>query len=248
MVQRFQHTLDVPNHGSILAHGSALSSAHSSGSAAVRGTQAGTHGAGSVVFCPAVIAFLQGRILRKDSGSLVVGTGGVGYRVQVPVDALYELEEGAEVSLHIHTNVRDDAIELFGFRTPRELRLFQMLIGVSKVGPRMALALLSSIQEEELLAALRGGDVACLSSAPGVGRKTAERLHLELRDRVADLVPEGEVAVAGPKSDVVSALENLGYSRREAARAAESALEAKGPDTPFEEALRLALRQLSKHR
>jgi Holliday junction DNA helicase RuvA len=195
-----------------------------------------------------VIGYLHGRLLRKDPGAVLVECGGVGYRVQVPADALCELEEGIEVALHVHTHVRDDAIDLFGFRTPRELRLFERLIGVSRVGPRTALALLSSLRAEELIGAIQSGQIAAIASAPGVGRKTAERLHLELHDKIADLLPEGKGAGVGPRGEVVSALANLGYSQKEAAAAAEAALEGKGPEIHFEEALRLALRRLGSRR
>jgi len=195
-----------------------------------------------------VIGYLQGTLLRKDPDALLVLCGGVGYRVHSPLHELYELEEGTEVSLHVHTHVRETAIELFGFSSPRELQLFERLIGVSRVGPRTALAMLSSIQADSLLAALRDGDVPAIAAAPGIGRKTAERLHLELRDKLADLLPEDEGGTVGPKSDVISALVNLGYSQREAMQAAEAALEGLAADASFEEALRLSLGRLSGRR
>jgi len=151
------------------------------------------------------------------------------------------------VEMQVHTHVREDAIELFGFRDVPQLRLFERLLSVQKVGPRLALGLLSSMRPDGLVDAIRSGNLGRLSRAPGVGRKTAERIVLELRDKLDDLaVPGGrpeEVVTAG--EDVVSALVNLGYPKRRARQAADEAAAEAGGEAPLEEVLRSALRRLA---
>lgn len=197
-----------------------------------------------------MIAQLRGRLLRKDPGEAVVDVGGVGYRVLIPVSTFCRLgEPGAETSLLTYTHVREDALALYGFLTAQEQRLFELLIGVAGVGPRLALNILSGIEAPELLQALASADVARLTRTPGVGKKTAERLVLELRERTGKLaVGAGEpVASEGPsslKGDLVSALANLGYGRAEAEKATERALR-DGSSDRFEDLLRRALRVLS---
>jgi len=195
-----------------------------------------------------VIAQLRGRLLRKDPGEAVIDVGGVGYRVIIPVSTFYRLgEPGADTSLLTYTHVREDALALYGFLTAQEQRLFELLIGVAGVGPRLAINILSGIEAPELLQALASGDVARLTRTPGVGKKTAERLVLELRERAGKLAasapapPEGPSA---PKEDLVSALANLGYGRAEADKAADRALR-DGSSERFEDLLRRALRVLS---
>ena len=175
--------------------------------------------------------------------------GGVGYRVAVPLSTFYRLgEPGEEVTLLTHTHVREDTLALFGFLTAAEQALFERLIAVSGVGPKLALAILSGIEAPELVAALRASDVARLTRIPGVGKKTAERLVLELKDKVQGLAAAEEAAPPGPASsareDLVSALVHLGYSRPEAERGVDRSL--KEDDTGrFEDLLRRTLRVLS---
>jgi Holliday junction DNA helicase RuvA len=194
-----------------------------------------------------VIGVLRGQILRKSPQEVLIDVGGVGYRVQVPVSTFCRLgDEGASVSLQIHTHVREDQIALFGFATPSERVLFERLISVSGVGPRVALGVLSGIEADDLVRAISGNDLARLTRVPGVGRKTAERLVLELKDKLRDLAPGENVApLAAPqKTDLVSALTNLGYNVSDAEKAADRALQAT-PDASIGELLRASLRLLS---
>jgi Holliday junction DNA helicase RuvA len=195
-----------------------------------------------------VIAHLRGRLLRKNPQEVVVEAGGVGYRVAIPVSTFYRLgEEGAEVSLRVHTHVREDALALFGFLTAHEQDVFERLIQVAGVGPKLAVNILSGIEAAELAAALRGSDVARLTRIPGVGKKTAERLVVELKDKMPPATaPEAEEAPAGatPKEDLLSALAHLGYSRAEAERGVDRALREDGAGR-FEDLLRRALHIVS---
>jgi len=195
-----------------------------------------------------LIGHLRGRVLRKKPQELVLDVGGVGYRVQIPLSTFYRLgEPGDEAALQIHTHVREDALALFGFLTEREQELFERLIEVSGVGPRVALAILSGIEAADLVEALRAGDLARLTRIPGVGKKTAERLVVELRDKmpaVAADAPPAAPSASALKDDVLSALANLGYTRAHADRALERAL-AQDPDARFEDLLRLTLRVLA---
>jgi Holliday junction DNA helicase RuvA len=198
-----------------------------------------------------MIAQLRGRILRKSPQEVVIDVGGVGYRVTIPVSTFYRLgEAGAEVSLRIHTHVREDAFALFGFLSETEESLFARLIDVAGVGPKLAVNILSGIEAPELVDALRASDVARLTRIPGVGRKTAERLVLELKDKMPATLPAAEAPVPATgtaKEDLLSALVHLGYSRPEAERGAERALRDGGGDAPgrFEDLLRRALQVLS---
>lgn len=194
-----------------------------------------------------MIAQLRGRILKKDAQAVVIDVGGVGYDVTIPVSTFYRLgETGAEVTLLTHTHVREDTLALFGFMTATEQTLFERLIAVAGVGPRLAISILSGIETPDLVGALRAGDVARLTRIPGVGKKTAERLVLELRDKVKDLAGPTPAAAspATPRDDLVSALAHLGYSRPEAERGADKALRDHG-DERFEDLLRRTLRILS---
>jgi Holliday junction DNA helicase RuvA len=195
-----------------------------------------------------VIAHLRGRLLQKAPQSVVVDVAGVGYRASIPVSTFYRLgDEGSEVSLRIHTHVREDAIALFGFASTGEQALFERLIEVAGVGPRLAVNILSGIEADELVEALRSSDVARLVRIPGVGRKTAERLVVELKDKMPsrDAAPgQPDPEVAGPKEDLLSALANLGYSRGEAERGVERALRDDGTGR-FEDLLRRALQAVS---
>jgi Holliday junction DNA helicase RuvA len=196
-----------------------------------------------------VIAQVRGRLLRKEPQEAVVDVGGVGYRVAIPLSTFYRIgEPGDEVTLLTHTHVREDALALFGFLTAAEQALFERLIGVSGVGPRLALSILSGIEAPDLVAALRSSDVVRLTRIPGVGKKTAERLVLELKDKMAGLAAAEEAApaaspAASPKEDLVSALVHLGYSRTEAEKGVDRAL--KEGEGRFEDLLRRTLRILS---
>lgn len=196
-----------------------------------------------------MIAHLRGQLLRKSPQEAVVDVGGVGYRVLIPVSTFYRLgEEGQVVSLLVHTHVREDALALFGFHSRGEQALFERLIEVAGVGPKLAVNILSGIEAAELVEALRAGDLARLTRIPGVGRKTAERLVVELKDKMPALAaapaPGPGEGVGGLKDDLVSALVNLGYSRGEADKGADRALREDGSGR-FEDLLRRALRALS---
>jgi Holliday junction DNA helicase RuvA len=196
-----------------------------------------------------VIAQVTGRLLRKQPQEAVVDVGGVGYRVVIPLSTFYRIgEPGNEVTLLTHTHVREDTLALFGFLTAAEQALFERLISVSGVGPKVAVAILSGIEAPDLVAALRAGDVVRLTRIPGVGRKTADRLVLELKDKLQGLAATEEAAPAtspagSAKEDLVSALLHLGYSRPEAERGVERAL--KEGEGRFEDLLRRTLRILS---
>ncbi|MDE3153548.1 MAG: Holliday junction branch migration protein RuvA [Acidobacteriota bacterium] len=200
-----------------------------------------------------MIAFLRGRLLEKHPNRIVVDVQGVGYEVHVPLSTFYGLgEPGAEVALRVHTHVREDALALFGFRTPRELDLFERLIAISGVGPRLALAVLSGIEPADLVRAVQRGDVKRLTAIPGVGKKTAERIGLELKDRLpapgeAEAVEAGAAAPAEQlRDDLLSALLNLGYHRPLAERALDAVLKDAGDGAAFEATLKRALRELAR--
>ena len=183
-----------------------------------------------------MIAYLKGVLLERHPAGLVIDIHGVGYLVQVPVSTYARLPRvGGSVELHVHTQVREDAIQLYGFAIAEEKRLFERLIAVNGVGPKLALAILSGLPAESLSAAIRSGDLARLTAIPGIGRKTAERLVVELRDKL----PAAESSAGGPAAtptggvadDVISALVNLGYPAPSAAQAVQRVLQS-GPDGP----------------
>ncbi len=199
-----------------------------------------------------MIAYLRGRILEKHPNRLVIDVSGVGYDVFVPLSTFYGLgDPGSETALRIHTHVREDALVLYGFSTLLEQELFERLIGVSGIGPKVALAVLSGIEPLDLIRAIERGDLARLTAIPGVGKKTSERIVLELKDRL----PRAQVAavaagaaVSEPstlRDDLLSALVNLGYHRPLAEKAVESAINAL-PDGGFERTLKQALRELAR--
>jgi Holliday junction DNA helicase RuvA len=199
-----------------------------------------------------VIAHLRGRIFAKHPNRIIVDVNGVGYDVAVPLSTFYGLgEPGAEIALRIHTHVREDALLLYGFATVLEQDLFERLIGISGIGPKVALAVLSGIEPKELVRAVERGDVARLTAIPGVGKKTSERMVLELKDRLprAHLAAEsaGDVTPDAPvlRDDLLSALVNLGYHRPLAEKAVDAALKAV-PDGSFELTLKQALRELAR--
>lgn len=204
-----------------------------------------------------MIAQIRGRLASKEPHRVVVDVNGVGYLLFIPLSTFYQLPEvSAEVFLHTHTHVREDAIQLFGFHTRDEQVLFELLQGVSGIGPRLATNILSGISVEELVPALSEGNVARLRAVPGVGKKLAERLVVELREKVgsarlgqAAAAPAGPVpAVDQPLEDVVSALVNLGCNRKEAIKAAEAARQELGPTAGFEKLIKAALRGMSEQR
>jgi holliday junction DNA helicase RuvA len=200
-----------------------------------------------------VIAHLRGKIFSKQPNRVVVDVSGVGYDVFVPLSTFYGMgEPGAETALRIHTHVREDALQLFGFATALEQELFERLISVSGIGPKVALAVLSGIEPKELLRAIERGDLARLTAIPGVGKKTSERIVLELKDRLprvsahaAPVAGDGDATPAPLQDDVISALVNLGYHRPLAEKAASSAVRV-APDAGFERTLKQALRELAK--
>jgi Holliday junction DNA helicase RuvA len=196
-----------------------------------------------------VIALLRGTLVEKAPSRLIVDVAGVGYDVQVPLSTFYGLgEPGADVSLRVHTHVREDVIALYGFATVLEHDLFERLIAISGVGPKLELAVLSGIEPADLIRAVRQQDVARLTAIPGIGKKTAERIGLELKDRLpASLQPAGQADAASPgdqlRADLLSALLNLGYQRGAAETAIDKAMKA-SPEAAFEQALRDTLRRL----
>lgn len=199
-----------------------------------------------------MIALLRGNLIEKNPSRLIVDVGGVGYDVQVPLSTFYVVgEPGADVMLRVHTHVREDVIALYGFATRLEQDLFERLIAITGIGPKLALAVLSGIEPGELIKAVRLQDVARLTAIPGVGKTTAERIGLEMKDRLpAALQAMGqEAAKAKPedqlRDDLLSALMNLGYQRAIAEKAIEKTLEDKA-DAPFEQVLRDVLRALMK--
>ena len=198
-----------------------------------------------------MISHLRGRLLSLTPELAVVDVHGVGYAVSLPLPTYYEVQKqpaGAEVSFFIHTHVREDALALYGFWTERERALFERLITVSGVGPRLARAILSGLPPEVLLGALAAGDVARLTRIPGAGKKTAERLVLELREKAAELAaaPAATSAALEPDDeDLLVALVNLGYRRADAEKAlADVHRESAGASVP--EQLRMALKRLAR--
>ena len=202
-----------------------------------------------------MIAHLRGSILDKHPNRIVIDVNGVGYEVFVPLSTFYGLgEPGTATALRIHTHVREDALLLYGFATQLEQDLFERLIGVSGIGPKVALAVLSGIEPEEFIRAIERGDLARLTAIPGVGKKTSERIVLELKDRLprasTGTAATGAAAIEPPplRDDVVSALVNLGYHRPLAEKAAEAAIKIIGStsDASFERVLKQALREVAK--
>jgi Holliday junction DNA helicase RuvA len=199
-----------------------------------------------------VIALLRGTLIEKHPSRVVVDVGGVGYDVQVPLSTFYGLgDPGATVVLRIHTHVREDLIALYGFSTPLEQDLFERLISISGIGPKLGLAVLSGIEPADLIRAIRTQDVARLTKIPGVGKKTAERIGLELKDRLPQMAAQADPAPAAGRpedqlrDDLLSALVNLGYQAAAAEKAIDHGIKA-WPDAGFEQALREALRSMMK--
>ena len=198
-----------------------------------------------------MIGRLRGRVLDKTPNRLTIDVQGVGYDVFVPLSTYYDVgKPGSDLELRVHTHVREDMLQLFGFLTELEQGVFERLIATSGIGPKLAIAVLSGIEPRELIAAVQQGDAARLTRVPGVGRKTAERIVLELKDRLAELSAPLEAAVPTEmggrrRDDLVSALQNLGYHRPLAEKAVDGVLGA-GQEAGFEQALRNALRALTR--
>jgi Holliday junction DNA helicase RuvA len=207
-----------------------------------------------------MIAWLEGTLREKAPARAVVVAGGVGYEALIPLSTFMELPDtGKIVALHVHTHVREDAIQLFGFASVLERRVFELLLKTSGVGPKLALAILSGLEPQRLLEALRTGSVATLRSIPGVGPKMAERIAVELRERAAEIIasqgaadaPRGTAAArvssgADMQEEAVSALVNLGHPRANAQRLVEEAVAEVGSDASLELCLRAALRRSTR--
>jgi Holliday junction DNA helicase RuvA len=194
-----------------------------------------------------VIGRLVGRLASKATDHVIVDVAGVGYLVQIPLSTFYELPDAeSPASLWIHTYVREDALALYGFLTERERSLFLMLIGVAGIGPRVALTVLSGIPPAELVEALQNSDVRRLMAVPGVGKKTAERMVLELAEKASKIggEPGAARAAAVSQDDVLSALVNLGYRKGDAERAVD-AIGRAGAPADFGDYLKLALKKLT---
>jgi Holliday junction DNA helicase RuvA len=193
-----------------------------------------------------MIAHLRGRLLAKHPNQAIVETGGVGYDIAITVPTFSGLPQiGSELALHIHTHVREDQIALYGFLSPSEKQLFEKLITVSGIGPKLAITILSGMPVEEMMAAIRAGDTARLTRIPGIGKKTAERMVLELRDKLpVETSRESAVPAArtATEEDVLSALLNLGYQKV----AVEKAMASLARNGSFETMFRDALSLLSK--
>jgi Holliday junction DNA helicase RuvA len=202
-----------------------------------------------------MIAQLTGKLVEKQPNTVIIDVGGVGYDVTIPVSTFYELgEPGVDVSLKIHTHVREDALQLFGFWTSREKELFLKLTSVSGVGPKLAITMLSGMPAGELINAISGNDLVKLTSIPGVGRKTAERVVVELREKMAVIslearevdreAREAALGEAAVRDDTIAALMALGYPKAISERAVSFALREEGEST-IEAVLKRALRRLS---
>lgn len=205
-----------------------------------------------------MIAHLSGTLLSKQATSVIVDVGGVGYEVTIPLSTFYDLEDmGSTVQLRIYTHVREDTLQLFGFKTARERELFLKIISVTGIGPKLGITLLSGMTADEMIASIRTNNLARLTLIPGIGRKTAERLIMELREKVAELSsaqleeelgakPEtAEPTEDAVRADALSALLNLGYQRSSAEKAIDTAL-GEGGDITVESILRRALKKLAR--
>jgi Holliday junction DNA helicase RuvA len=193
-----------------------------------------------------VIAHLRGRVLTKTPNAVIVDCGGVGYDVAISVATFAALPaDGADCALHIHTHVREDALLLFGFAEPAEKRLFEKLLTISGIGPKLAITVLSGISAERLVGAIRAADHATLTKIPGIGKKTAERVVLELKDKLDDMAgiapANATPSLGGTADDVLSALVNLGYPRPVAQKAVETAAKDTSISGDFEALFRAAM-------
>jgi len=194
-----------------------------------------------------MIAYLKGTLIDKTPGRVIIDTGGVGYTAAIPISSFVHLGElGGTVELFIHTHLSDDALALYGFVSHEEKDMFLKLIGISGIGPKLALNILSGIAPADLEDAVRASDLARISLVPGIGKKTALRITMELQDKLE----KKEMLLAGKgtpeKEDLLSALQNMGFRRKEAERAVDQTLAALNPGTEFEKLLRDSLTRLAK--
>jgi Holliday junction DNA helicase RuvA len=202
-----------------------------------------------------MIAFLSGKLLEKNANTVIVDVGGVGYEVTIPLSTFYELgEPGTDIGLRIYTHVREDAIQLFGFKTTRERDLYLKLISVQGIGAKSGITMLSGMSADEIVSAIRSNDLGRLTAIPGVGRKTAERLVIELRDKVGELAmaagaggseSSGHLPVDAVFDDALSALTNLGYQKAAAERALKKVVD-EGTEMSVQKLLRRSLQVLAK--
>ncbi|MGZ4813814.1 MAG: Holliday junction branch migration protein RuvA [Terriglobales bacterium] len=194
-----------------------------------------------------MIAHLRGKLIAKHPNQVIIEAAGVGYDVTISVPTFSGLGSvGSEVALHVHTHVREDALALFGFVHPEEKQLFEKLLSVSGIGPKLAITILSGMAAADMVAAIKGNDVAKLTKIPGIGKKTAERMVLELRDKLKDFGLEPAAPPASPlEEDVLSALTNLGYQRPLAEKAVATVMH-NGGSKEFDAMFREALGLLSK--
>jgi Holliday junction DNA helicase RuvA len=193
-----------------------------------------------------VIAHLRGKLIEKNPARIVVDVNGVGYEVFVPLTTFSALpDRGSEVFVDIHMHVREDIIALYGFSTPRERTIFEKLLSISGIGPKLAMTILSGGSVEDLVTAIKRSDLARLTAIPGVGKKTAERIIVELKDKLQDFVVAG-LEKTGVEVDVVSALENLGYNRALGESAIRRALDGDKTEVPFDVLFKRALQILTK--
>jgi holliday junction DNA helicase RuvA len=203
-----------------------------------------------------MIAYLSGKLLEKDANLVIIDINGVGYEVSIPLSTFYELGEiGADVTLRIQTIVREDAFQLFGFKTLREKELFLLLISVSGIGPKSAITALSGMSADEIISAIRTNNLVRLNAIPGVGKKTAERIVIELRDKITklsviageEMKSEGIPMSSGDAvmDDAISALTNLGYNNAAAEKALKQAMQ-EGTEMSVQKLLRRSLQLLAK--
>lgn len=201
-----------------------------------------------------MIGYLSGKLFDKQANAAIIDVGGVGYEVSIPLSTFYELGEvGDDVELRIYTHVREDAIQLFGFKTVRDRDLYLKLISVQGIGPKSGIAMLSGMNPDEIVAAIRANNLARLTSIPGVGRKTAERMVIELRDKVGDIggfehvvaASGGAVPADAAMDDALSALVNLGYQKAAAEKALKQATD-EGIEVTVQKLLRRSLQLLAK--
>ena len=201
-----------------------------------------------------MIGFLSGKILEKEANTVIVDVGGVGYEVTIPLSTFYELGDvGSDVQLRIFTHVREDALQLFGFKTSRERDIYLKLISVQGIGAKSGIAMLSGMNADEIVAAIRTNNLVRLTSIPGVGKKTAERIVIELRDKIGGLSAAASAASGSASDqgsdtvfdDALSALVNLGYQRNAAEKALQDASK-DGAESSVQKLLRAALQKLAK--
>ena len=194
-----------------------------------------------------MIAYLKGKLIHKAPGQVVIETGGVGYAAAIPISSYIKLgEAGGTVELFIHTHLTDDSLALYGFATREEKDMFLKLIGISGIGPKLAMNILSGIEPGDLEEAVRSGDVARISLVPGIGKKTALRITMELQDKLEKKEKLLAAKSSPEKEDLLSALQNMGFRRKEVERAVDQTLAAHKPGADFEKLLRECLKRLAK--